>query len=458
MQQPCSNAATGGGKLNDERHREEIRRLVAAAPDEPTYCEFKRTLAYATPKEKAELVKDVSSFANADLKAVGGFGYIVFGVSDGGRVVGIPNADGDPSSTSRQIVNGHLGRAVDFDYLTCEVDDAAGGIKRVAAVVVPDSRRRPHVVAREITERVGGKHKFWLRKGEVWVRKTGGRELASADDFDTIYEGKLQRLIDESVRPLHQRVEELQQALREQRSLVPEISFGFATSSSRELSRQGEPYPVLGNLIDVDGVGDEIQWANSKSRDARVAASIRQLPSFDRGEPGAESYTEYARKLRDWYIELNDLYFVDFALVNTGRTPAEDVEVVLEVPAELRPKAGWLEWPGRPQDYRFAHFNQFTRDTPSFVMAKPTPADPLDEPDVYVATGSDITEVRWTVDKLYHGRPLFTQSIGDDVSGLLISAKGHEDLLSKTDGGIRLVYVVRAANLPEAHRGVVFLV
>ena len=154
-------------------NREAICRLVAGPPDEPTYCEFKRALSYTTPKEKAELVKDVSSFANADLEAFGGYGYIVFGVADDGRSVGIIDVGGDPSSSSRQTVNSHLGRSVTFEYLTCELD-GEDGKKRVAAIVVPDSRRRPHVVSREIKEQKSGRNKYWLLKGEVWVRKTRG--------------------------------------------------------------------------------------------------------------------------------------------------------------------------------------------------------------------------------------------------------------------------------------------
>ena len=54
------------------------------------------------PKNNGELVKDVSSFANTDLEALGGHGYIIFGVSNGGRVVGIANSAGDPSSATRR--------------------------------------------------------------------------------------------------------------------------------------------------------------------------------------------------------------------------------------------------------------------------------------------------------------------------------------------------------------------
>jgi predicted HTH transcriptional regulator len=88
----------------------------------------------------------VSAFANADLEALGGFGYIVFGVSDDGSIVGIGGTSGDPPSDARQIVNSNLGRPVAFEFVTCDVDDKAGDNKRVAAIVVPDSRRRPHVV------------------------------------------------------------------------------------------------------------------------------------------------------------------------------------------------------------------------------------------------------------------------------------------------------------------------
>src|SRR5919202_3685030 len=138
-----------------EKHKNEIRRLVADAPDEPTYCEFKEKLSYATKKEKGELVKDVASFANIDLDTLGGYGYVIFGVSNEGHVVGIKDLAGDPSSDTRKIVNGSLGRPVAFEYLTCEVDDKSDGRKKVNAIVVPHSRRRPHVASREIKEQQG---------------------------------------------------------------------------------------------------------------------------------------------------------------------------------------------------------------------------------------------------------------------------------------------------------------
>ncbi len=323
-----------GGALDASRHREDIRRLVTAAPDEPTYCEFKKKLSYATPKEKGELVKDVSSFANADLESLGGYGYIVFGVSDDGRIVGVGDLTGDPPSETRKIINNHLDRPVDFEYLTCEVNDKAGDTKRVAAIVVPDSRRRPHVVSREIKERLDSRDKFWLREGEVWVRKTGGRELATAEDIDAMYEGKLRRLVYEQVRPLTERVEQLERDLREQKAAAPELSFGAAVPGSTDPSPEGKPYPVLGSLISIDWVHQEIEWAKQQAA-ANARSAWGSGPALG---PYADDYEDYGSELKAWLQELEDVLVVDFVLTNTGRVPAEDVEVVLELPAKLRPK------------------------------------------------------------------------------------------------------------------------
>jgi hypothetical protein len=440
------------GVLDADRHREEIRRLVTAAPDEPTYCEFKKKLSYATPKEKGELVKDVSSFANADLESLGGYGYIVFGISPDGRVVGVGDLSGDPPSETRKIINNHLDRPVVFEYLTCEVNDKAGDTKRVAAIVVPDSRRRPHVVSREIKERLDGRDKFRLREGEVWVRKTGGRELATAEDIDTMYESKLRRLVDEQVRPLTERVEQLERDLREQKAAAPELSFGAAVPGSTDPSPEGRPYPVLGNLISIGWVHEEIEWAKQQAA-AKARSAWGSGPTFL--GPHADDYEDYGSELKAWLQELEDVLVVDFVLTNTGRVPAEDVEVVLEVPAELWPKGELPERPERPRDYLPSPVS-----TPRhwrIGLTKQNAPDLLIGPEIHSGGNASIAEVVWEVGKLYHDRPLFTRSDADDVGALLISGRDYREYLSRVGGSVRLDYTVRAANVPEAVRGVVVL-
>jgi len=175
--------------------------------------------------------------------------------------------------------------------------------------VIPDSRRRPHVVSREITKRKGNGHKFWLRDREVWVRKTGGRELATADDIDEMYEGKLRRLVEERVRPLRERIEELERDLREQRSVVPELGFGLIASDSFDALPEGVPSAGLNNLIDTDYINNEIAWAEDGIR----AAAQRQrfgLISVGVGGSHRGDYEEYRQSMEAWGSELADYLVV----------------------------------------------------------------------------------------------------------------------------------------------------
>ena len=454
-----------GGIQDIDEHREQIRRLVAEPPDEPTYCEFKETLSYANKKEKGELVKDVSSFANADLEALGGYGYLIFGVSNDGRVVGIGNISGDPPSDARQIVNDRLERRVDFEYVTCEVDDKAGGKKRVAAIVVPDSRRRPHVVSREIKERLNNRDKFWLRKGQIWIRKAGGRELATAEDIDTMYEGKLRRLVEDQVRPLQLRVERVERDLSERTRAMPNVSFGFQVPKSREPAQEKQPYPVLGNLIKDAGVKQDIESARNLaaqdsetlrpgSRFAAVSSALR---------PAAEEYEQYAQRLQKWFMEVQDLFFVDFVFANMGGAPAEDVQVVMQVPAVLEPRKKLPVRPAEPSRDPYGTRDKMLDAVRLSSQPRPAPQprpDRIIGPRIYSEDGSGKAVVLWEVPKLYHDRPLFTVSTFEPkggIDGLIVSGRGLREQQSQAGTGAQLKYIVRAANVPEVVHGVLLL-
>ena len=150
---------------------------------------------------------------------------------------------------------------------------------------------------------------------------------------------------------------------------------------------------------------------------------------------------------------------VDFALSNAGHVPAEDVEVVLEVPTKPRPKTGGSEWPLEPRGPLSYGMGRLTGgDTPSFVISKPDTPDFLAAPDIYDAGIRATARARWEVGKLRHDRPVFTHSDGHGVSGTIISASGYQELRSKAGGGLQPAYAVRAANLPEAQRGLSTLV
>jgi hypothetical protein len=440
-------------------HREEIRRLVAEAPDEPTYCEFKQELGYRSKKEKGELVKDVSSFANIDLEVLGGYGYLIFGVAPSGEVVGVDDLPGDPPSELRKVVNGHLDRPILFEYLTCEVDDGGspGGTARVAAVVVPDSRRRPHVVSRNISEQQGRKTTLWLREGEVWVRKTGGRELATAEDLDAMYEGKLRGLVEEATRPLREAVARLDRDVSDLRGMAPDLAFGFAVPDAEGTVAEGPPVAVL------DGVINRKTWDEAKKllhmAETRATAShpnnVAFSPSYPHLAGGGSSrdYAEYAVLLRRWMQKVRDLAILEFTLSNTGQIVAEDVEVVLEVPAALRPVEELPEQPEMPTNYMAGAL-----PNPSALRfaSKHNSPDALIGPEVGEARepelGSGTVRVRWEVGRLYHGRPLTSHSDEDGVEGLLVSATACRRALEE-EGKVRLPYTIHAANLRLPVRG-----
>jgi hypothetical protein len=390
------------------------------------------------------------------LEALGGYGYIVFGVSDEGRIVGVEGLVGDPPSEIRQIVNVHLHRPVGFEYLTCEVDDKAGGTKRVATIVVPDSRRRPHVVSWEIKERRSDREIFWLREREVWIRKTGGRELATAEDLDTMYEGKLRRLVDEQVRPLQQRVERLERDLRERTNAVPKLGFGFAVPNSGEPAQEARPYPVLGNLIKADAtkIKEKVESARKQAVEAREMRSFAS--SF---KPTAGDYESYAQELQEWFIAVQDLFFVDFLFANAGGVPAEDVQVILAMPTALKP--GITE-PVRPRQPSIKTSSAVGLVPPissvrSSIQPRP---DRIIGPSIVSKNASGRAQAIWEIPKLYHDRPLFTRSKVDPThkrTGLLISGSGLRTLQAEGNGGARLDYTVRAANVPEALRGILIL-
>jgi hypothetical protein len=443
-----------------EKHRKEIRQLVTQAPEEPTYCEFKEKLSYGTKKEKGELVKDVSSFGNIDLEALGGFGYLIFGVSNKGDVVGTEDPAGDPPSDTRKIVNGHLSRPVHFEYITCDVDDKAGSRKKVAAIVVPSSSRRPHVIPREIKEQQGNKSRFWLREGEVWVRKTGGREIASAEDYDAMYEGKLRRLVEDAVRPLQETVARIQEEFKELKSVTPELSLGFSMPNWDDPLPEAAPTSVLGIITDPKDIQEELEEAKqrSKTKPSSSYSPLEQNWAVVGGKPSAEDYGEYLSELEEWLQDVEELLLLDFTLSNTGQIPAEDVKVVLKIPVGLQPRE---DVPLRPEP---------PRETPSWpLLAHSTlpegdswynAAESLGSPYVeeqVLGSQDQTTNVWWEIDKLHHGRPLSTVSNKEELEGLIISREGYRNLVAREGDAVEFEYEIHAANLRVPQRGKLFL-
>jgi hypothetical protein len=246
---------------------------------------------------------------------------------------------------------------------------------------------------------------------------------------------------------------------------MPNVSFGFQVPKSREPTREKQPYPVLGNLIKDAGVKQDVERARNLvaqdtetlrpgSRFAAVGSTFR---------PAAEEYEQYARRLQEWFMEVQDLFFVDFVFANMGGAPAEEVQVVVQIPAVLEPRKKLPVRPAEPSRDPFG-----TRDKMLDVMSlssqhRPAPQprpDRIIGPRIYSDDGSGKAVVVWEVPKLYHDRPLFTLSKVEPMSGidgLIVSGRGLREQQSQAGAGAQLEYTVRAANMPEAVHGVLVL-
>ena len=441
-------------------HRQRVYDLAQEPPDEPTYCELKREFAYKTNGENAELVKDIVSFANTPLEHHGGFGYLIFGVAQDGGIVGVadPLPD-DPPSEIRNLLNKYLERPVYFEFVTTHVEDHSGEKKRLAAVVVPNSRRRPHMISRELQEQQGKKTRFFLRKREVWVRKAGGRELATAEDMDAMYEAHLLSAARDATEPLARRVEDLESELARLKSSSPEPCFGVALPGEREPVQEAAVRPAVEILFTREaarGLADELSWAtrlqerSEKERRQRESEMPIRILRDSRGSLDPRSYAEYRENLKVWLNEFRDFVMVELALSNTGEVPAEDVSVEVEIPQELSCRVELpMEKPERPVN---TYAPNIRATMPRIAFSKQSAPEALIGPEF----DHDRRLAIWEVGRLYHGRPVRTASEPEYVEGILLDREPFERAASE-EGVVELRYTIRAANLRRPVEGVLRL-
>jgi len=131
---------------------EELRRIVADKISESRHLDFKQAPYSSNSHGKAELLKDVTAFLNAD------GGYLIIGIRDNGcgHAAGFVNVE-RPEGVRRSILDRCLQgidpRPPHLDIGLHTVDE-----NNVVVVHVPESDRKPHC-ARPDAEH----HYFWRR-------------------------------------------------------------------------------------------------------------------------------------------------------------------------------------------------------------------------------------------------------------------------------------------------------
>jgi hypothetical protein len=308
------------------------------------------------------------------------------------------------------------------------------------------------MISRELQQQQGRKSRFLLRKGEVWVRKAGGRQLATAEDIDAMYEAKLLSVARDAAEPLNQRIEILERELARLKSALPTLSFGVALPGEPEPAQEAPVRPaneVLFTQEEFEELVAELAWAKERAQRARQERNAGSMLGFSTrlsSGPSPQEYMDYGENLEGWLHQLRGFVMVELALSNTGEVPAEDVSVEIEIPPELSARKDLpREKLERPVDTFIRSFR-----TPSlrYTRSKQNAPEDLLGP----AFDHDRRLAVWEIGRLYHGRPVRTDSHEESVSGLLLDRAPFERLASERDS-VQLPYTLRAANLRRPVEG-----
>jgi hypothetical protein len=144
---------------------DEIKKIVESKECERQHLEYKATVNYKKSSDRLEILRDITSLANA------GGGYLLVGVKDNGHGVPVgfcPDLVGNPESIKKSI------SMLAHEYIEERIDGIEVVVRSVAgnAVVivrVPPSEKMPHMVTFE------SRTDFWCRYHD------GKREMTFAE-------------------------------------------------------------------------------------------------------------------------------------------------------------------------------------------------------------------------------------------------------------------------------------
>ncbi len=178
--------------------------------------------------------------------------------------------------------------------------------------------------------------------------------------------------------------------------------------------------------------------AENKSK-SRLSGTFYQTVST---EPSPGDYAEYVEELDGWLRFVEGLVMVELAVDNTGEASAEDLEIALKPPRDLE---FLTELPDKPS---------FPQSVIARVYARPAiPSVPAADEVGGPYRNEHRMVLSWEVGKLYHGRPLATDSSPEYVNGLLLDREGFERVAASNSGKVEIPYTIQAANLRRPVEG-----
>jgi hypothetical protein len=199
--------------------------------------DFKRTLDIQRKHDQAELIKDVLAMANT-VRATENPSYIIIGAKDG-IAYDISGLRLDDASI-QQILNTRIDHALTFSYYQLEIEPST----TIGVIEIPRSADKPHFVKDDFTDN----DKVLLHKGMCPVRQGSSTKIALKDDYDRIYEERLEW----------------------ERSKMAERAFRYV----RELETQSDVDPIT---LDLGDVAKSASKFIQKKENSSVLAMISTL-------------------------------------------------------------------------------------------------------------------------------------------------------------------------------------
>lgn len=163
------------GQITVERVNDLVKRARESAK-----LDYKAELA-DDASQKVELAKDLVAMANT------AGGYLIVGVADDGRLLGLPPAAASKidEATIRKQVEAYIGTSLEI-FVDCPVNCDG---KDVGVLTVLRSPHSPLVFERDGQYQLPGqnKSKTVFRAGDVFVRHGSASERWNQDDIQTIF-------------------------------------------------------------------------------------------------------------------------------------------------------------------------------------------------------------------------------------------------------------------------------
>jgi len=196
---------------SDDPLSEEAVSLLLDYREEDSHVDYKESFDHKQEKDWLEITKDVMAFANTE------GGYLVFGVRDGSwEVIGLDTEVARFLSDATEIAK-KVNRHVDPAMTGLRSKLVQPQSKLIVILFMPPSIPRTHVISKDGRFSFpSGKEKLVLRKGTLYVRRSGGNHLVDSRDLDDL----ISRRIEHFRRSLMDKIARVVEAPRESEVFV----------------------------------------------------------------------------------------------------------------------------------------------------------------------------------------------------------------------------------------------